>query len=385
MTNAQKLTLRLSEIRQRLNELSGIDELTDEQRTEMNRLTNEYPAVEERHRAAVVAESEAAEQRQAGEETGGAGRETGEGAELRKLQRDARLSRYLLAAAGGVPVEGAESELLDALKVRGGVGVQPGAVQVPWAVLLTDPEPEQRASTTTAAYDGPTMQRPILRRLFGPGIFDLLGVRLDTVPQGMSEWPLITAGVAPAQTAEDADAPAAVSYTVSPQSLKPKRLTGRYEFTAEAAASVIDLEGALRRDAADAVRSQMSDQLLNGNFDATARPAEITGFFARLAAATPAPSAESGYADYGSTPATGVDGLHSSTEDEVSVLLGVDVYRHAAGVFQAGSGEAGIEAVKRRCRTCMASVYVPDAGRFDAHKHRQYHPQWRAERRRDAR
>ena len=156
MTNAQKLTLRLSEIRQRLNELSGIDELTDEQRTEMNRLTNEYPAVEERHRAAVVAESEAAEQRQAGEETGGAGRETGEGAELRKLQRDARLSRYLLAAAGGVPVEGAESELLDALKVRGGVGVQPGAVQVPWAVLLTDPEPEQRPARPRL----PTTGRP---------------------------------------------------------------------------------------------------------------------------------------------------------------------------------------------------------------------------------
>ena len=37
------------------------------------------------------------------------------------------------------------------------------------------------------------------------------------------------------------------------------------------------------------------------------------------------------------------------------------MYRHAAGVFQAGSGEAGIEAIKRRCRRCMASVYVPSA------------------------
>ena len=90
------------------------------------------------------------------------------------------------------------------------------------------------------------------------------------------------------QTAEDADAPAAVSYTIAPQSLKPKRLTGRYEFTAEAAASVIDLEGALRRDAADAVMSAMSNQLLNGRFDASARPAEVTGFYARIAAPTDA-------------------------------------------------------------------------------------------------
>ena len=358
MTNSQKLAVRLSELRQALNRLSALDAPTDEERQEMKAKSAEYPAVEERHRAAIIAESAEAEAREAGAE-GAEGRETGEGAELRRLQRDARLSRYMLAAAGGVAVDGAESELLDALSVRGGVGVQPGAVQVPWSVLLT--EPEQRASTTTAAYDGPTAQRPILQRLFGPGIFDMLGVRLDTVPQGTSEWPLITAGVAPVQTAEDADAPAAVAYTIAPQSLKPKRLTGRYEFTAEAAASVIDLEGALRRDAADAVMSAMSNQLLNGRFEATSRPAEVTGFYARLAAATPAPTAETAYATYARTPATGVDGLHASQENEVSLLLGTDVYQHSAGVFQTGSGEAAIEAIKRRCRSCMASVYVPAA------------------------
>ena len=48
-------------------------------------------------------------------------------------------------------------------------------------------EPEARAFTTTAAYSGPTMQRPILQRLFGPGIMDSLGVRMDTVPAGMSQ------------------------------------------------------------------------------------------------------------------------------------------------------------------------------------------------------
>ena len=188
----------------------------------------------------------------------------------------------------------------------------------------------------------------------------MLGVRVDTVPTGRSEWPLISAGAAPAQTAEDADAPAAVAWTVGPQTLKPKRLTGRYEFTAEAAASVVDLEPALRRDLADAVMSQASDQLLNGDYDSAARPQQVTGFYARLA--VPAdPTVEATYADYARTPAAGVDGLHASMEGEVSALLGTDTYRHAAGVFQTGSGEAGIEAIKRRCRTCMASVYVPAA------------------------
>ena len=360
MTNSQKLALRLSEIRQKLNELSALDTPTDEQRAEMAKLTTEYPLVEERSRAALVVEAADADARQSGAENA-AGTETGEGAEVRRLQGRALLGNYLTAAASGAPLTGAESELLDALEVRGGVGVQPGAVQVPWSMLLADePAPEQRAATTTGAYGGPVMQRPILQRLFGPSLFDMLGVRLDTVPMGRSEWPLISAGVAPAQTAEDADAPAAVAWTVGPQTLRPKRLTGRYEFTAEAAVSVIDLEQALRRDLADAVMSQASDQLLNGNYNANNRPQQVTGFYARLMAPT-APTAESVYADYARTPAQGVDGLHASMENEVSLLLGTDVYRHAAGVFQTGSGEAGIEAIKRRCRSCMASVYVPDA------------------------
>ena len=285
MTNSQKLALRLSEIRQALNELSAVEAPTDEQRSEMAKLTAEYPVVEERSRAALTAEAADADARAAGAE-GADGRETGEGVELRKLQGRAKLGNYLSAAAGGAPLTGAEDELLDALEVRGGPGVQPGAVQVPWSVLLADePAPETRAATTTGDYGGPIQQRPILQRLFGPGLFDMLGVRLDTVPMGRSEWPLISAGVAPAQTAEDGNAPAAVAWTVGPQTLRPKRLTGRYEFTAEAAVSVIDLEGALRRDLADAVMSQASAQLLNGNYDSTARPQQVTGFYARLAGA----------------------------------------------------------------------------------------------------
>ena len=83
MTTAQRLSIRLSEIRAKLNELSALDEPTDEQRSELRKLSEEYPDLEQRHRASIIAESEQAEQRQAGEE---GNRETGEGAELRRLQ-----------------------------------------------------------------------------------------------------------------------------------------------------------------------------------------------------------------------------------------------------------------------------------------------------------
>ena len=58
MTNAQKLALRASEIRTRLAELAGIEEITDEQRAEIGALRTEYGDVETRSQAAIVAGDE---------------------------------------------------------------------------------------------------------------------------------------------------------------------------------------------------------------------------------------------------------------------------------------------------------------------------------------
>ena len=62
MTNVQKIALRLSEIRQRLNTLAGEESLTDALQAEMDALTKEFQSLETQHRAAMVAESEALEQ-----------------------------------------------------------------------------------------------------------------------------------------------------------------------------------------------------------------------------------------------------------------------------------------------------------------------------------
>ena len=48
-------------------------------------------------------------------------------------------------------------------------------------------------------------------------------------------------------------------------------------------------------------------------------------------------------------------------ETEVSSVIGVESYQHAATVYQAGSGESGSEALKRRSMSCMASSFVPAA------------------------
>ena len=82
MTNAQRISLRISQVRKRLSEIASIegDEFTDEVRAESGGLESEFSDLEARHRAALIAEGdEQAEKR--GEFGGG----DGETAERRRL------------------------------------------------------------------------------------------------------------------------------------------------------------------------------------------------------------------------------------------------------------------------------------------------------------
>ena len=349
MTTKQKIELRLSKVRARLNEIAGLEgeDFTAEVREESAQLEAEFGDLEVRHRAAIISEGQ--------EEESALGRfpdgsQDSDGAELRSLLGRVSLADYLHPALAGVGIGGAAAELADALGVPTmGKG---GGVAVPWRIL------EDRAFTTTSANDGPESQRPILQRLFGPGVMDTLGVRMDTVPVGRTEWPLITSGVAP-DLAKEADAAgAAVTAGFSFANLKPKRLTGQYELTHEMVASVPDIEGALRRDLADAVRSKMSNIIINGQAPTTQNPHYIEGFITELTA-TDLGSGQADAAAYGKLHSTGVDGIHAQTEQQVMSVIGDETYRHAAGVYIAGSGESGSELLMRRSGGCVASTYIP--------------------------
>ena len=298
MTTSQTLSIRLSSIRQTLNELAAKETLGEGEAATIEELRGELSDKETQYRAALTVEGEEEARSQGLFEDG-----DGEAAETRALLRDTPPSSYLTAASAGLGLTGAPAELNAALEVPiAGAG---GGVAVPWAVLEnrqalrpagSNDNGEQRAFTDTGDLAGGVMQRPVLQRLFGRGIMAALGVRIDSVPAGRSEWPLLTAGVAPANVAEGTAAADAVAATFSTQTLKPKRLTGKYEYTHEQAAQVPMIESALRRDLADAVRSKMSGLILTG--DAGTNVYEPNGFLTKLTAPT-APSTEADFAGYG--------------------------------------------------------------------------------------
>ena len=103
----------------------------------------------------------------------------------------------------------------------------------------------------------------------------------------------------------------------------------------------------------------MSDLIINGAAPDNSNPQNVEGFLTAITAPSDA-SATAVYSDYASSHAV-FDGIHASTEREVSSLVGVDTLKHAASVFQSGSGESGSEAMERRSMSCRSSSYIPAA------------------------
>ena len=363
MRARQKIELRRVEVVNRLNGIMVLegDAYDDVAKNEETELRSELTTLDERLKTAIVLEGE-----EEAKARGMFGRQDGEAGERGKLLRETSLAEYLNPAAAGAALQGRAAELNAALEVPL-VGAK-GGPAVPW-LMLECPEHraaqrpvENRAFTTTAANDGPEMQRPILQRLFGAGVMDALGVRMDTIPVGRSEWPLVSAGVAPAQVVEGAAAGPAVTAVFEYANLKPKKITGRYEHTHEIAAVVPDIESNLRRDLGDAVKAAMSNIIINGNPvdpNDAATNANIEGFISALTQADDAAIADA--ARYGRLHAEGVDAIHAVMETQVRSVIGEETYTHAAGTYLTGSAVSGTELLRTRSGGCEASSYIPDA------------------------
>ena len=96
MTESQRRSIRLSEIRERLNALNAVEVLSDEQSAEQRRLVEEYPGVETAYRAALICEDEV-------EVQGSQDAADGETRATLELLRECRISRFVEAADAREP------------------------------------------------------------------------------------------------------------------------------------------------------------------------------------------------------------------------------------------------------------------------------------------
>lgn len=347
MKPSQKLALRLSEVRQKLNELLAIDAPSDDQRSQMAALTAEYQKLEPEFRAAVIADGQPPED----VETRG----DGESAEYRALVERVELGAYLVEAVNGREVDGAEAELRAAV-----FGDSARQNLVPWEALL----PRQAASedrvdaATSITTDVARNQQTILGRVFADTAAAFVGVDMPSVAIGQASYPVFTDGVDAELKAKGAvkDAEAA---TITATTLDPTRLTARYVLRVEDAARLMGLEEALRADLRGALGEELDSQVING--DGTAP--NFAGFFDDGPAIDEAtdPSAKSDYAAVAALAANAIDGRYCRSAMGAKLLFGVAGLQYAHGQFPTSGDYSAADYLMAKTGGLMASTHVPAA------------------------
>ena len=327
MTNAQKIRLRLSQVRQRLNEISGLegDAFTDEIRAEADTLQSEYADLETRHRAAIVGEGET---RATGDDL------DAEARERLALRSRASLTSYLRAALSGRQVDGPEAEL------RAATGIGDGIPLELWDVPSVNGNRETRADAPTGAPGtvGVNLDR-IRPQVFANSIAPRLGIEMPRVSTGTYASATITTSLTTGSHAKGSAAEAtAAGFTVS--SVTPKRISARLGIRIEDVAAVgqANFESILRENLSLVLSDALDDQAINGAGGNSG--ADLMGILQRLTDPS-APSAVADFDAFAAAHAGGIDGLWASTLKDVAIVCGPATMELSARTFQTATNYKG--------------------------------------------
>ena len=326
MTVKQRLLIEQSKLRQRLNELLGMDELSDELRSEMDKATERAQSLETELRAAIVAEPEVVVTDAADTEA----------RELRELTDRADLERIFAAALDHRQTEGAEAELQKHFGM--------GSNQVPLSMI------EERA-VTPAPGNVQGNQSEIVPGVFPQSAAAFLGVDMPTVPTGDSVYPVLTTNASAGTPAKGADqAETTGSFTAN--LLTPSRIQASFFYSIEDRARLVGMGEALRQNLSDALSDKLDQQVLNGS----------KGLFSGSILTGHDTTAETSYAQYRSQFAYGrVDGTFAGSVSDIRSVVGSATYGHAAGVFRSTNAgdRAALEDIMAVTAGVRVSAHVP--------------------------
>ena len=325
MTKKQQILTRQSEIRQKLNDLLGVDDRTDEQNAELGTLTAEMQTLEPELRAAIAAEPPAVETVVAD----GLDPEVRERIELRGRVSFARM---LFGLVRGRPVsDGAEHEYRESLGV--------GDDEIPLDIFESDrpaPVREERALTPAPTSGVGVGVAPVQPYVFSPSIAPRLGIDMPSVASGGYSEMTITTALPAAPKAKGGNA-AGTAGALTAVTATPRRISARMTVAIEDVASVgvANFESALRQNVSASLSDAYDDQCINGNGTAP----NVEGLIKQLTDPMN-PTAVAAFDDWVEAFADQIDGLWATMVSEVAIVANVDAYKLAAKSFR-GAATAG--------------------------------------------
>ena len=335
MTAAQTIQCELSECRQRLNELLGIETRSAEEQTEMEALTNEVSAKEPELRAALAAEDDQQEV------VTTAAAET---RELAQLTKTASVGDILLATFEKRQTEGAPAELQKHYGL--------GSHQVPLEMLRIDRGVEERAAATVPASIGDASQAQVVTPVFASGDGAFLGIERPTVPVGDGSFPVLSTLPSVKGPFTDSTEAAQTDATFVANSLAPERLQASFSYTRTDAARFAGLDSSLRLALNGGLQEKLDQQAIEGT----------DGLLTGTNLPNNNVNAVSTFALYLSGLLYGrVDGRYARTPGDVRMILGQGTFSHASAAFKGNnSDESGVERLQEKSGGLMVSAHVPD-------------------------
>lgn len=250
MLESVKIQRRQSEIRQALSELVSKSDLTEDETRSMTTLESEYGQNETRYRAALI--SEDIERREAGAEM-----ETRGDRQWSELVAEFEMRQVVLALDEGRQIDGRTAEVITEMRNAGGYQ----GIPVPLEAL-------EIRNTVASGTPDPVATRPIVDRLFANTAAQRMGAQFINIPQGITEWPVVTSAVAAGWAAsETGDVAGPIPFTTVDRQLKPENNFGvQMTLTRRAMKqSGAALEAAVRRDMNQAISVGLDAAVFQGS------------------------------------------------------------------------------------------------------------------------
>ena len=317
MTPTQKIQVRMSETREKVNDLATAE--SDADISQREKLSAELKAQEVELRAAIEAEDDKTPESQEWADVSGK-------FDLGEMFTNVVEHR---ASAGAIAEVQSERGL--------------GANDIPTEMLM-----EKRAVTPAPANVGRT-QTEITGFVFPQSVAAFMGIQSPVVPVGDTAFPVLTSDPAagtPAENASQSETTGAFEASV----LTPKRIQASFFWSREDAQRMAGMGDALREALQSGISDKLDKEILVGT----------NGLLTGTILANHARGSASDYAHYVSSLLYGrVDGRYAADLSDIRVVMGSDTFGNAATKLPTAGEENALARIRNDSSGVRVSAHVP--------------------------
>ena len=330
MLKSIETALKLSEIREKLNDLNAVTEPTDAPTTEERALVAELKTCEVEYREALQSEGD----EHAAVPVDAADRE------YREILGRGNAGRILAAFVEHRAVDGAEAE------VQQHRGLNQN--QIPLDMLRA---PVETRAVTTVPTNVGTTEQPAIMPIFARGVGAFLGADRPTVGAGEFAYPVLDQRPTVGGPVSDSTSVDETTGSFSSSLLTPGRIQASYFYKRVDAARFPSLDPALRQALNSGLEEKLDQELIAGT----------QGLLTGTNLANHAAAAVTSFALYLSQFGhSRVDGRYAAALSDVRAVVGSATYAHMGNQYRSTTADySALDAIDKKTGGVRVSAHVP--------------------------